>query len=604
MKNKILLISFIILAISGISFYVSNYNKSYNLLLKSIDSKDYDASFKIINSLDKFPIKIKEINDFKAETIISRIDSFPDFNLYKTSTYRRFDDSTEIVRNIKLIEILREGRFLLDEDSSTKLKLDYDVLISSLYLRNINRAFSGRFYFFGDKTKTLSFWDKDGIKYSEIVLEYIYETSDKSVSYETFLLDYTKLNGNNSYKFYYEEEDDYYSSFDIYQGSIDQSIPYEQIINENKLKEVIVDDFYDNIVLDSEQFLNNKYEIFENEYDYDELKKYKPTFHRSTKIHPLFIMAYINPKLDNVKRYTGIDLSKDLLFLGSKEEQDRMVFLIRSFIDYDELKWRSNYNSLSYSGVLKKDERQELMSAFKKYIDTPINENRIPSINSINLLSLIANKYMCAYCDLSDKGFRNNRLTTSYDKELHNELTKKEQKFIINLLSSFTNYNFINESNQNTDLTFRIYGWYLSYLKESKLNTELLKVHNRLVSIEKDKSKLNKFQLGVIAQSHYDVASYKWDKSDWDGAISDYDNAVEYISLIYNSVDTNGNNTTDGSTYYGLSKADIIINRGLAKYNKVINTMFFKQKNWCADLKTAYQLDSSNYDRYLELCIN
>ena len=94
------------------------------------------------------------------------------------------------------------------------------------------------------------------------------------------------------------------------------------------------------------------------------------------------------------------------------------------------------------------------------------------------------------------------------------------------------------------------------------------------------------------------------ENDDWSGAISSYDEAIKYINFINNPEDIGGNNTTVGSIYLGISKADILVNRGIAKYNMSINKESYKLRKWCSDLKTASELQASKYDTYVKLCIS
>lgn len=519
--------SFILIIIPALLLltYTITFNSNYSLLKESFDLKDYESSIKIIKKLDRYPLKIKNINEFKASISLYYLDSLPNFNL-EFNLRRRPIDSIEIRENLKIISNLNAQKKLLQKSDNLKLKLEYDVLISNLHLRNINRInYSANGYIFGDKSK-------DSIK---------------------------------------------------------------------------SESFFNKTLFESEQHLLKLRKGFD-EYESTYIDNFKPELVNTPILSPLHIIAYMDPTIENIKNYTGVDLNEGTYFSRDKSEQEKMSKLINHIND-DLFFNQTGYNELVSELNLINDydkEIQDLFNLLNNYIDYPILNDSPYSIMSFNYLKLVLQKYLGDFTRLRDENDTGN-LGYYYSKE-NPVLSSEQRKAMIRIIryliydSEETSIG-LKDINYESDALFQIYNWYRTYLEDKNNNYELLRLHNLFTNLDLDKSELSKLKLSVFVQFYYSNASLKFDNDDWPGAISSYNEAIKYITLIENPEDIGGNNTTTGSIYIGISKADILVNRGIAKYNMSINTESYKLRNWCSDLKTASELQASKYDTYINLCV-
>lgn len=519
--------SFIIIIISVLSIltYTITYNSDYSLLKESIDSKDYESSIKLIKKIDRYPLKIKSINEFKASIAIYSLDSLPNFNLV-FNLRRRPIDSIEIRENLKIITNLNVQKKLLQKSDNVKLKLEYDVLISNLHLRNINRInYSANGYIFGDKSK-------DSIQSESFFNKTLFES-------EQHLLELRK-------------------GFDKYESTY-------------------IDNFKQEIV-------------------------------NTPLLSPLHIIAYMEPTIENIKNYTGVDLSQDRYFSSDKSEQEKMSKLINHLNDdlfFNQTRYKESVSELNLINDYD-EEIQVLFNLFNNYIDYPILNESPYSIRSFNYLKLVLQKYLGEYTRLRDVNDTGN--LGYYYFEESPILSSKQRKAMIRIIryliydSEETSIG-LKDINYESDALFQIYNWYRTYLEDTNNNYELLRLHKFFINLDVNKLELSKLKLSIFVQFYYSNASVKFDNDDWSGAISSYDEAIKYINFINNPEDIGGNNTTVGSIYLGISKADILVNRGIAKYNMSINKESYKLRKWCSDLKTASELQASKYDTYVKLCI-
>ena len=593
-------IKYLILGLIVLSsfLYVNSYNSSYNELESSIEKEDYKSANILLDELDKFPLKIKNINELRSITILSTLDSLPEFKYYLKNIFSGDADSLGVIKNN---EILRDLDLIDTNNSSIeleKLTLTANLFLNNIFLTNISSGL------IKDIKYVDGFWEKDNLKYSGGGISSIFRNSEYN-NFNDFIKEYKNLGAD--YDYTYESEidsiGDDVSAWGIYDLSLDSNKEINQIISDYKIIEIKNKNSFRKI-----QLVNNSLSLIELidyvilNFDLDDLKLFT-----SKKIkHEMFslvnIIAIVYPSIENIKNFTGVDISKENIVCCFNQEQDKMASIIRSLVLQSDLLSGNKQEEYSYNRVYSKEFAGVYPLLFN-YLSEPFKEGDASIIRSGDLFNLIANPYFCRFCRFDFFGKYNNLASyIEYSKSHHNTLTSMEKKFAVSL----ANFVFLSDENylsleNNSNVRYGIYRWYREYLVDIGNNSKALQVHNKLANLNDDN--LNVFKTRILIGSHYWIgAGIRWNREDWKGAILDFNKALEYLELI------NYKNEANPEIFLeGISKARILRQRGLAQmlydsFNRKITK--YSDSTGCLDLRTASNLDSDYYDIYVKYCLN
>lgn len=579
-------------------FYVITYNSNYSELESLIEREDYESAKILIGKLDKYPLKIKNIDELKSVTILSTLDSLPEFIYSLKNSYSSEDDSLRVKKNniiLKDLDLVNSNNPFIKLE---KLTITANLLLNNIYLSTTDAIIN-------DIKYINSSWEKDNLKFTGYQISNIFDDSDYT-DFSDFIEEYKNLGAEYHYTYKSEIDSigDDVSAAGIYNLAIDSNKEIAQVINDYQIVEIKnKNDFRDIQSTINADLLTNLVDNVIRDFDLEDLESFSPKRINHEMMTLLNIIAIVYPSIENIKNFTGVDLLEDNLVCCSVYEQDKMASLIKSLVPNFDLRRNNTKDRFTYYNKYSKD-LQNIYSLFDNYLDEPFNQGKASNIRSGSLFSIIANPYLCDFCRFDFLG--NNSLAgyIEFSSSYHKKLNNKEKKFAVSLaeLAFVSDERFLTIDN-NSNIRYGIYKWYREYLSDIGNKTKELQVHNKLANINDNDDDLNKYKARTLADSYFWIANgVKWDRKDWGGAISDFNNALKYLEY------TNYDNEANPELWIeGLSKAKILRQRGLAKMLYEYDNGSIKKlsdSTGCLDLRTASNLDSEYYDDYVQYCLN